>query len=253
VAHRAFGNATALIAVSSAVAAYLRGFADAERRIHVIPNGVDPERFPEDLMPSCPGEPGSFTVGFVGTLKPWHGLQTLVRAFDRLHAAGTGARLLIVGDGPGRRDIEDDLRDRGLRRAAHFTGSVDPTEVPGLLASMDAAVAPYPNINGFYFSPLKVYESMAAGCPVVASRIGDLDALIEHGVNGLLYRPGDVAELADALLRLRRDPALRRRLGQAARATVRRSHTWDAIVGRILRLATEAAETDLAMALGAVS
>jgi glycosyltransferase involved in cell wall biosynthesis len=253
VAHRAFGNATALIAVSSEVAAYLRGFADAERRIHVIPNGVDPDRFPEGLMASCPGGPGSFTVGFVGTLKPWHGLQTLVRAFDRLHAMEPGARLLIVGDGPERSRIEDDLHARGLEHAVRFTGAVDPAEVPGLLASMDAAVAPYPYLSGFYFSPLKVYEYMAAGRAVVASRIGDLDTLVEHEVTGLLCKPGDPADLGDALVRLRRDPALCGRLGRAARAAVRQSHTWEAIVGRILRLADEAVCCDTITAIGAAS
>jgi glycosyltransferase involved in cell wall biosynthesis len=251
VAHRAFGNAAALIAVSSEVAAYLREFTDAERRTYVIPNGVDPDRFPEGLRPSCPGDPGTYTVGFVGTLKPWHGLQTLVRAFDRLRATVRGVRLLIVGDGPERPRIEDDLRARGLEHAVRFTGAVDPAKIPGLLASMDAAVAPYPDMIEFYFSPLKVYEYMAAGRAVVASRIGDLDDLVEHEVTGLLCQPGDPVELADALVRLRRDPALCRRLGRAARAAVRRSHTWDAIVGRILRLAEEAAESDMITAIGA--
>src|SRR5260370_42343841 len=67
VAHRAFRNATALIAVSDEVATYLRPFPDAEGRVHVVPNGVNPDRFPEDLPARCPGAPGTFTVGFVGT------------------------------------------------------------------------------------------------------------------------------------------------------------------------------------------
>ena len=237
VAHRAFGNATALIAVSREVAGYLTEFPDAARRTQVVPNGVDPGRFPDNLEPSRPGEPGTFTVGFVGTLKPWHGLLTLVRAFDRLHAIDPGVRLLVVGDGPERARIEGDLRARGLGDSARLTGSVAPDEIPGLLASMDAAVAPYPSLGRFYFSPLKVYEYMAAGRAVVASRIGELDALIEPDVSGLLCTPGSPVELADALLRLRRDPALRDRLGRAARERVRCSHTWDATVCRILGLA----------------
>src|SRR5262249_5980169 len=168
------------------VATYLRQFPHAEGRVHVVPNGVNPDRFPEDLPPSYPGAPGTFTVGFVGTLKPWHGLQTLVHAFDRLHAIDTAARLLVVGEGPERSRLEADLSARGLQEAVHCTGPVDPAEIPGLLASMEAAVAPYPNLRDFYFSPLKVYEYMAAGCAVVASRIGQLDGLIEHEVSGLL-------------------------------------------------------------------
>jgi glycosyltransferase involved in cell wall biosynthesis len=124
----------------------------------------------------------------------------------------------------------------GLAGAAHLTGMVAPTQVPGLLASMDVAVCPYPK-QRFYFSPLKVYEFMAAGLPVVASRIGQLGELIEDEMTGLLCPPGDTTALADALDRLRRDPVLRRRLGQAARASAIRDHTWHAVVDRILYLA----------------
>jgi glycosyltransferase involved in cell wall biosynthesis len=253
VAHRAFGNAFALVAVSQEVATYLRQFPQAADRVHVVPNGVNPARFPEDLSPSFPGSPGTFTVGFLGTLKPWHGLQTLVNAFDRLHGIVPEVRLLVVGDGPERSRLEEDLCTLGLRDAVHFTGSVDPREVPGLLASMEAAVAPYPSVGPFYFSPLKVYEYMAAGCAVVASRIGQLDGLIEHEVSGLLCAPGDPLELAGALLRLRREPSLRDRLARAARAKVRQAHTWEASVRNILRLAGIAPEDGLVGAIGAAS
>src|SRR5207244_963195 len=148
-------------------------------RIHVVPNGVNPDRFPENLAATCPSLPGVFTVGFVGSLKPWHGLPVLVEAFDLLHWVDNNTRLLIVGDGPERAGLEAELKARGLLSAVHFTGAVDPAEVPGLLASIDAAVAPYASRASFYFSPLKVYEYMAAGLSVVASKVGQLDGLIQ--------------------------------------------------------------------------
>jgi glycosyltransferase involved in cell wall biosynthesis len=82
-----------------------------------------------------------------------------------------------------------------------------------------------------------VYEYMAAGLPVVASKIGQLDGLIVHDVNGLLCSLGDPHDLAAALGKLAGDPALRARLGGAARETVLRDHTWDAVARRILDLA----------------
>lgn len=101
---------------------------------------------------------------------------------------------------------------------------------------MDVGVAPYPTFDGFYFSPLKVYEYMAAGLPVVASRVGDLSELIQDGVDGFLVPPGDPAALAAALDRLRSDRGLRTRMGSAARLKVLRSHTWDMVVRRMLDL-----------------
>jgi len=237
VAERAFGAATALLAVSDEVAEYLERYPAARGKVQVIPNGVNPDRFPANLKPSLPGSPGTFTVGFVGTLKAWHGLGILVEAFALVRRSNPQTRLLLVGDGPERERLVADLSARGLLQAVHFTGAVAPSEVPGLLASMDAAVAPYPKLKNFYFSPLKVYEYMAAGLPVVASRIGQLEKLIEPEVNGLLVPPGDAAALAAALGQLQNDPELRLRLGQVARAKVLRHHTWDGAVRRILTLA----------------
>jgi glycosyltransferase involved in cell wall biosynthesis len=99
---------------------------------------------------------------------------------------------------------------------------------------MDAAVAPYPKLANFYFSPLKVFEYMAAGLPIVASRTGQVAQLIEDGVTGLLYEPGDIGAMFEALERLRRDSQLRVDLGRAARAAILRGHTWRTIVERIL-------------------
>jgi glycosyltransferase involved in cell wall biosynthesis len=178
-----------------------------------------------------------FTVGFVGTLKAWHGLAVLVDAFSAFHARHTSSRLLIVGDGPERERVEGDIVNRGLRDFALFTGAVPPAEVPGLLASMDVAVAPYPALTDFYFSPLKVYEYMAAGRPVIASRIGQLKKLIQPGINGVLVTPGDAAELTEALEKLFGDTATRSRLGREARRAVLRDHTWDCVLKTIFELA----------------
>jgi glycosyltransferase involved in cell wall biosynthesis len=102
---------------------------------------------------------------------------------------------------------------------------------------MSVGVAPYPLLPEFYFSPLKIYEYMASGLPVVASRIGDIPNVIDDGRNGLLCTPGDPVALANTLGRLRDDEALRRRLGRSAREKVLHKHTWSAVVQRILTLA----------------
>jgi glycosyltransferase involved in cell wall biosynthesis len=101
---------------------------------------------------------------------------------------------------------------------------------------MHVAVAPYPPLEQFYFSPLKVYEYLAAGLPVVATRVGELPTALDEGRLGVLVPPGEPVALADALARLRDDPAERRRLGRAGRDAAVRHHDWTSGVARTLEL-----------------
>ncbi|MFQ5582964.1 MAG: glycosyltransferase family 4 protein [Calditrichia bacterium] len=237
IAHRVFSRASAIIAVSENIAGYLHQFGISPQKIAVIPNGVNPQKFPQNLAPSCPVSDNIFTIGFVGTLKAWHGLETLVNAFALFHRRVPVSRLLIVGDGPQREIIEKQLSEKNLSRAVHFTGAVPHEEVPGLLASMDVAVAPYPEKREFYFSPLKIFEYMAAGLPVIASRIGQIAKVIRHGVNGMLYSPGNVDELVEILIQCQRAPALQKRLGESARETVLQEFTWEKVVQLVFQIA----------------
>ena len=222
VARTVLADATAVICVSDAVAAWARTLVPASR-VHVEPNGVDPERFREVARSQ-----ERFTVGFVGTLKPWHGTDALVDAVRILDRPET--RLVIVGDGPERDALTQQARAAGVD--VEFAGAVDPVDVPGRLAQFDVAVAPYPAHGDTYFSPLKVLEYMAAGVAVVASRVGQIPELVDHGRTGILVPGSDPRALADALDALAADPAQRARLGSAARADVMRHRTWTDVVER---------------------
>jgi glycosyltransferase involved in cell wall biosynthesis len=229
-AQRAFAAAGLVAAVSPSVADYATGYGADRARVAVVANAVDPARFPSRHAPE-----GPFTVGFLGTLKPWHDVETLIESFGRLRAGAVPeARLLIVGDGPERKALAAQLHRLGLGDAAHFSGAVPAAEVPAWLARMHVAVAPYRGDQPFYFSPLKLYEYMGAGLAVIASRVGHLGDVVAQHRTGVLVPPQNPVALCDALARLAGDADLRARLGAAARAHVLAHHTWDRVAARLL-------------------
>lgn len=238
VAGIAIGAASAVIAVSEPVARWASEVAGprAANSVHVVPNGVDVDRIrPVHHSPrSGPRRGETFTVGFIGTLKPWHGLPTLAGAFERLVSEDPSYRLLVVGDGPERAALLERIGHANGR--VELAGSVDPTDVPALLHRMDVGVAPYPAAAG-YFSPLKLFDYLAAGLPVVASAVGQLPQIIHHGRTGLLCPPDDEHALAAAIALVRGNRELASALGRAGRDLVERHHTWNAVVHRILTLA----------------
>ncbi|GAB3104964.1 glycosyltransferase family 4 protein [Isoptericola nanjingensis] len=235
----AVGAATAVVAVSGPVAAWAADRAGEDpEKVHVLANGVDTGR----IVPAagrCWGrqDTTAFTVLFVGTLKPWHGLDVLIDAFAGVRARVPDARLLLVGDGPEREAVLARADALGVADAVEHAGAVAPSEVPALLHRADVAVAPYPALDDFYFSPLKVYEYLAAGLPVVASAVGELPDALEHGDAGVLVPPGRAAALADAIVALAHDDDRRAALGARAREVAVERHDWSAVVRRALGFA----------------
>src|SRR5262245_10823899 len=213
-----FQLADRVVVPSSLLRDYVVSRGARAGRVRLVPNAADPAAFrpSSDVLRPRDGD-GTFVVGFLGSLKPWHGLQDLLRAFVLLHRRNAATRLLIVGDGPLRPAVEQTCRSEGLADAVQVTGDVDYARVPGLLARMDVAVAPYPRLSNFYFSPLKVYEYMAAGVPIVASAIGQITEVLSHRKTALLHPPGNVRKLVAHVEELRDRPHLRARLARAAR------------------------------------
>lgn len=225
-------SASRVLVPSAALVPYAVSRGAGERAVHVVPNAADPARF----RPARKGaaRKDTFTIGFVGSLKPWHGLDELTRTFRRLHRGWRGYRLLVVGDGPLRAEMEERLRGWKLGDAVTFTGAAGHEQVPQWIARMDVALAPYPADAPTYFSPIKIFEYMAAGVPIVASRVGQIAEVLKHRRSALLHEPGAVAEIAACIEELRRRPALSAKLAREARAELVRNYTWKKNAARVV-------------------
>jgi glycosyltransferase involved in cell wall biosynthesis len=179
----------------------------AERTV-VIPNAVDVGAAPRAAHAGDP--PLIVTVGRLAAPKD---PVTLLRALATV--APSPFTALLVGEGPDRPAVETEIRALGLTDSVELAG--ERRDVPALLATGDVFVLSSRSEG----APISILEAMAAGLPVVASDVGGVGELVLDGETGLLVPPGDPARLAEALQRLLRDPALRRRLGAAGHARAR--------------------------------
>ncbi len=237
---RTVARADAVFGVSKVLHEHLRGLAADPGKVVLLPNAADTDRLRPDpdaaaVIRERLGIGDEIVIGFIGSMRPWHGADLLLRAGALVAARAASVRFLLVGDGPVRGQLQALALELGISSRVVFTGHVPIEEVRAYIAAMDIAAAPYPPLPEFHFSPLKLFECMAVGKPVVASAFPDIRAVVADGANGILVEPGDVPALADALARLMGDEELRLRLGRAARETIVTEHTWRTNAEAILR------------------
>ena len=224
-----FKAAAAIAVVSERLREYVLGRGARLDQVHVLSNGVDPMQF----HPAARGGTirdqyglGERTViGFVGRPRPWHDLNTLLRAVAQLHADDPRYHLLLVGQMPD--DLPLQLAQMDLSQAATLTGPVPHATVPQHVAAMDVAVSSHLALTNFYFSPLKLFEYLACGVPTVAANVGQPSHIIQNGETGYLYPPGDAAALAERIRALVDNPSRARRVAWQGAVAVLENHTWD--------------------------
>lgn len=225
---KVFSLATGLIAVSPDMQQQLRSEGVPDAKIHLVPNGVDcmlfdPAATP-DTVRAAYGLDGKVVVGYVGGIQAWHGLDAFLEvAFSLIECIPNVHFMLVLGDDPGK-VYEGLVRDRGLSSRFTFSGHIPHTEVPLYLKAMDIAVLP--DIYA-YMSPLKIYEYMVMGKPVIApNRSVLLEDMIKDGEHGLLFEPDDSEAMKQAILQLIADPALRQELGSQGRKSALTHFSW---------------------------
>ena len=221
------------LAISDAVAAYRAEQGEPPQRISVLPNAVDVARFAAGRgmpMRRAWGVAGDVPlIGCVARLDPIKGVAVLVRALARLRAAGRPPHLVVAGAGPEEAPLRELARTCGVAERVVFTGAMPRDRIPDLLAALDVFVLPSLR-EGL---GIALIEAMAAGRPIVASRVDGIPELISHGETGLLAPPGDAGALARALDLLLARPAFALTLGRAAQAEARRRLDLDGYVSQL--------------------
>ncbi len=209
-----------------------------EEKMVVIPNALPDEERPAFVSRRAKrAELGlcdeHLVVGFVGRLWPQKRVRDLIWACDIVRNIKPQIRLVIIGDGPLREELQQYARDVGMGERTLFLGHRN--DVPELLAALDVLVLP----SEYEGMPNCVLEAMAAGLPVVATAIPGTREVVRDGITGYLVPVGDRAQMAKRINQLLDDPALRRRMGDAGRTLVRSQFTVERMVSAHVRLYTE--------------
>jgi glycosyltransferase involved in cell wall biosynthesis len=208
--------------------------------------GADTTRFHPGAEGSAPFERRAPTVAvFAGAFRSWHGAIDLVKAMRQLEERGRrDIAAVLIGDGPERAAVQ--TAAEGLETVACI-GAIPNADMPAALAAADIGVAPFdvrahrPLSLGFYWSPLKIFEYMASGLPVVAPAVDRIPRLVCHEREGILYDPARSGSLAGALERLC-DRSVRQRMSAAARERAVQDFSWSAHCQTLVAAMSEAAQ-----------
>lgn len=227
----ALSNSAGIAVVSQTLKECLLDMGVPPAKIIVTPNGINPNKVRHvDTAATREntrirlGISECTVIGFVGSLRSYHGIDLLIKSIPAICSAEPHAHFLIVGAGEMEKHFREFVHDQDLEHRVTFTGGVAHSEVFHYIAAMDIAVMPHSNPFG---SPMKVLEYMAMGRAVVAPRLGPLAELIEDDVNGKLITPGDEHDFVRTVIRLIREPGERKSLGTRAQDHVLAKHTWE--------------------------
>ncbi len=225
--HYIFERADAIITVSTFLKTRLQSMDIRVSKIHVVPNSVNIAEFDPGLSGDTVREllklQGKTTLGFMGSFSEWDRLDFLIDVFAEIAADVPDLTLVLIGDGFNRKQLEDNVRQRGYDDKILFAGRIPHSQVPHYIAALDIAVIPHSNPFG---SPVVMFEYMAMGKPVIAPRLGPILEVLTNNENGLLFETGDAVQLKQHILSFYNSLPLREKIGSNARTTILSRHLW---------------------------
>lgn len=239
----AWRSADFVLPVTRVLGGYVSAYGVPDERIAVIPNGINEAHFAEapapDAAKAALGLAGKLVLGFTGFVRDWHGVDKVVRWLASAEAP-SNAFLLVVGDGPARRDLEALAETLGIADQVRFTGVVDRHKVPEHVAAFDVALQPAVTT---YASPLKMMEYLVLGKAILAPREPNLLEILTDGENALMFDGNAPRGLEEALSKVCSDLNLRNRLATGAKASIQQQDlTWNGNARRVISLAQMASK-----------
>jgi len=232
-----FNHVDLIIVISDQLKEDIAKYGINRKKILVLPNAVDADRFNPELylknkkLKKC-GLDDKLIIGFVGSFYPWHGVDFLLDAFSDLIKQNNNIGLMLIGSGQLFNDIQERVTKGQMQDKVVLTGPVPHNELPSYLSCFDIGIMPDSNDYG---SPMKIFEYMAMGLPIVAPRLGPIEKVIENGIQGFLFERKNLAELKNVLTTLLNDRELRDRMGRSGREKVLIDHTWDKNVAKMIK------------------
>jgi glycosyltransferase involved in cell wall biosynthesis len=228
------------IGVSEAACEFLKHLGAANAQ--VIYNGIDTSIFKKEEDTNCRQKLGisndDIVITFVGRLIYAKGVQDLISAFPRIKDTAPKAKLLIVGDGPYRAELEKMARQTDCHSDILFLGQKTQAELIEILSTTDICVNPSYS-EGL---PTSVMEAASIGLPIIATDVGGTREIITTDETGIMVKARDVGQLAEELYRLLANAELRGKLGKSARILAERKFNWDKITGEYIKLYTSLVE-----------
>lgn len=238
-------RADALQVISPQLENYVRSWRKPPKRIYTIPNGVNTEKYDRSRIEQTARKPFHISedaqvIGSVGRLELIKGYDILIGAFSKIVKHGIDARLILVGDGPERESLKRLSKTLGVENRIHITGFCE--DVRPFLAAFDLYVCSSRSEG----VPMALLEAMAMGLPVVSTRVGGIESVIEEGRQGFLISPEEENALVDALRNLLSNRNQVKILGEEARKRVVEHFSVDRMIGNVQRMYDDMAAGDTA-------
>lgn len=234
---RALSRADVVACVSEKVAKKIQQMGVPKEKIKVSPMGVNVDIF-KNIDSSNIIEKYSledkFVIGWTGSFRSFHGLDILIKVFKQVSDKIENSRLMLVGDGFEKKNMEKLATELGIYEQVIFCGRKTFTEIPKFVNIFDLAIVSTSRNTNFHYSPLKLREFLAAGIATLAPNAGEIPEIFKDNIHLKLYTVGEITETAETIIDLAKSPKKRKELGRNGKLFIKENATWEVELNKVI-------------------